>query len=133
MKITIHLKFGGQCEAAFQHYERVLGGKVLTMLPYRDSPVAADTPAEWRGKILHAAMQVGESFLMGVDVPPSQYRSPEGFQVLLDLNEPGEAERIFQALAENGSVQMPLQKTFWATLFGVLVDRYGVPWEINCT
>jgi PhnB protein len=132
MKLSPHLSFGGQCEAAFQFYERCLGGKILTMLTYGNSPMAEQVPPEWRGKILHATLTVGDNVLVGADVLPEQYEPPKGFQVLLGMDDPVDAERIFQALAENGTVQMPLQRTFWAVRFGVLVDQFGVPWEINC-
>jgi PhnB protein len=131
--LNAHLNFGGQCEAAFQFYERCLGGKIQTMLSYGDSPMADQVPAEWQSKILHATLSVGDDVLMGADVLAEQYEKPKGFSVLLHLDDPAEAERIYQALAENGTVQMPLQKTFWAALFAVLVDSYGTPWEINCT
>jgi PhnB protein len=133
MKLNAHLNFGGQCEAAFQFYERCLGGKIQTMLSYGDSPMADQVPAKWQSKILHATLSVGDDVLMGADVLAEQYEKPQGFSVLLHLDDPAEAERIYQALAENGTVQMPLQKTFWAALFAVLVDSYGTPWEINCT
>lgn len=132
MRLNPHLSFGGQCEAAFQFYERCLGGKILTLLTYANSPMAEQVPPEWRGKILHATLTVGDSVLMGADVLPERFEQPKGFQVLLAIDDPVDAERIFQALAENGTVQMPLQKTFWAVRFGVLVDQFGVPWEINC-
>ena len=132
MKLNPHLSFGGQCEAAFQFYERCFGGKILTMLTYGNSPMAEQVPPEWRGKILHATLTVGDNVLMGADALPEQYEQPKGFQVLLGIDDPVDAERIFQALAENGTVQMPLQKTFWAVRFGVLVDQFGVPWGINC-
>ncbi len=132
MKLTPHLAFGGQCEGAFKFYERCLGGKILTMLTYGDSPMAEQVPPEWRGKILHATLTAGDSTLVGADVLPEQYERPKGFHVLLGIDDPAEAERIYQALVENGSAQMPLQQTFWAVRFGVLVDQFGVSWEINC-
>jgi PhnB protein len=132
MKLTPHLAFGGQCEAAFKFYERCLGGKIITMLTYGDSPMAEQAPAEWRGKIVHATLTAGDSSLMGADVLPGQYERPRGFHILLGIDDPAEAERIYQALVENGSAQMPLQQTFWAVRFGVLVDQFGVSWEINC-
>ena len=69
---------------------------------------------------------------MASDAPPDHYRKPQGFSVSLNLSDPAEAERIFQALAENGTVQMPLQQTFWAARFGMLIDQFGIPWMINC-
>lgn len=132
MKTSIHLTFNGQCEAAFQFYERCLGGKIVLMLTYGDSPMAPDTPPEWHGKIVHATLVAGETSLAGSDFLPIDYEPPKGFFVLLDLDDSREAERIFHALSQNGHIRMPLQKTFWASRFGVLVDQFGIPWEINC-
>lgn len=132
MKLTVHLTFNGQCEAAFRFYERCLGGVIETMLNYGDSPMAAQTPLEWRGKIVHATLSFGGNFLAGADALPNDYARPKGFYVLLEVDDAADAERIFAALSESGTVQMPIQETFWASRFGVLVDRFGIPWEINC-
>ncbi len=102
------------------------------MLTYDDSPMALQVPPEWRGKILHATLAVGQSTLTGTDVLIEQYEKPQGFSVLLGIAEPEEAKRLFHVLAEKGSIRMPYQKTFWSSGFGVLVDRFGIPWEINC-
>lgn len=88
--------------------------------------------AEWRNKILHARLTVGDQVLMGSDAPPDRYEPSKGFSVTLGVNDPAEAERLFKALAEKGTVQMPLEQTFWALRFGMLVDRFGIPWMINC-
>jgi len=69
---------------------------------------------------------------MGSDAPPDRYSQPKGFCVSIGIDKPAEAERIFKALAEKGTVQMELQQTFWAARFGMLVDRFGIPWMINC-
>lgn len=132
MKLNIHLAFGGQCEAAFQFYEQCLDGKIITMLTYGDSPMSEQVPTEWREKIVHATLRVGDSVLVGADVLPEQYAQPKGFHVLLGTDDPAEAERVFQRLSENGTVHMPLQKTFWVVRFGVLVDRFGISREVNC-
>ena len=132
MKLNPHLTFSGQCEAAFKFYERCFGGKIVTMLTWGSSPMAQQAPPEWREKILHATLAVGSNVLIGADILPEQYEQPKGFSVLLGIDDPVDAERIFHALAENGTVQMPIQKTFWAVRFGVLVDQFGTPWEINC-
>jgi PhnB protein len=102
------------------------------MLTYANSPMAEQTPQEWRGKIFHATLTVGENVLMGGDVLPEQYEQPKGFQLLVGMDDPVDAERIFEALAENGTVLMPLQQTFWAVRFGALADQFGIPWGINC-
>ena len=132
MKWNAHLSFNGDCQAAFQFYEQCFGGRIITMLTYGDSPMANDVPPEWREKILHATLTAGTSVLMGTDVLPNQYQELKGFHIVLGIEDPLEAERIFHALAQNGKVLMPIQKTFWAVRFGVLVDRFGIPWEINC-
>ncbi|MGL5080427.1 MAG: VOC family protein [Microcoleaceae cyanobacterium] len=133
MQLNPYLSFNGQCEAAFTFYEQCLGGKIEAMMPFKGSPMAAETPPEWHDKIMHASLRVGNAAeLMGSDSPPEHYQEPQGCSVSLQFNDLAEAERIFYALAENGTVQMPLQETFWAIRFGMLVDQFGIPWMINC-
>jgi PhnB protein len=132
MQLNPYLTFNGTCEAAFRFYERCLGGKIEAMIPHEGSPMADRVPPEWRNKIMHARLVVGEEVLMGSDAPPEHYQEPKGFSVTLGINNPTEAERVFNALSEDGTVKMPLQQTFWAVRFGMLVDRFGIPWMINC-
>ncbi len=132
MQLSTYLNFNGQCEAAFKYYEQCLGGKIEMMMTHGDSPMAEQTPPEWRDKIMHARLLVGKTALMGSDAPPQRYEKPQGFAVALAVDSPSDAERIFQALSENGTVSMPLQETFWAARFGMLVDRFSIPWMINC-
>jgi PhnB protein len=132
MQLNPHLAFNGQCEAAFKFYEQCLGGKIANMTSYAGTPMTEHVPAEWRNKILHATLTVGDGVLMGADVPPGGYEKPKGFSVTVQVKDPAEAERIFHALAENGNVTMPIQKTFWSARFGMLADQFGVPWMINC-
>jgi PhnB protein len=77
-------------------------------------------------KILHATLRVGDQILQGADTPPDRYQKPQGFSLTLGLKDQAEAERIFKALSEEGTVEMTLQETFWALRFGVLVDRFGI-------
>jgi PhnB protein len=132
MQLNPHLIFGGECEAAFKFYEQCLGGKIQAMMTWGDSPMADQVPSEWRDKIIHATLIVGETALGGGDAPPDRYEAPRGFAVTIQLEDPTEGERIFNALAENGTVQMPFQQTFWAVGFGMCVDRFGIPWMVNC-
>ncbi|MGA8058209.1 MAG: glyoxalase/bleomycin resistance/extradiol dioxygenase family protein [Candidatus Binataceae bacterium] len=132
MQLNPYLFFNGQCEAAFKFYEKVLGGKIEAMLPHEGTPAAEHVPPEWRKKILHARLVVGDKVLMGSDAPPGRQEEMKGFSVTLGIDDPKEAERIFHALAENGTVRMPIEKTFWAVRFGMLVDQFGTPWMINC-
>jgi PhnB protein len=130
MKIRIHLSFDGQCEAAFRAYQRILGGE-LALLTYGQSPMAEQSPAEMHDKILHATLKLGDHELMGADVAPGDFERAQGFSAVLDFPTPDEGERAFRALAEGGSVRVPFQKMFWSPGYGMLVDRFGVPWEIN--
>jgi PhnB protein len=132
MQMIPYLTFNGQCEAAFKFYEQCLGGKIEIMMPHAGTPAEAHVPPEWRNKILHATLTVDGEVLMGSDAPPDRYEEPQGFSVMLRIKDPADAERIFHALAENGTVRMPLQQTFWSVRFGMLVDRFGIPWMINC-
>lgn len=132
MQISPYLQFNGQCAEAFKFYEQCLEGKLEGMMTYGESPMAEQTPAEWRGKIMHAALRLDGQILMGADSPPGQYQSPQGFSVTVTVEQTAQAERMFPALAQGGKITMPLQETFWALRFGMLVDRYGIPWMINC-
>ena len=132
MQLNPYLLFNGQCEAAFKFYERCLGGKIEMLLTHGESPMADKVPSDWRSKVMHARMTIGDKVLMGSDAPPGRYESPKGFSVSLSVDEPAEAERIFRALEDDGTVQMPIQETFWALRFGMLIDRFGIPWMVNC-
>ena len=133
IKLNPHLAFNGQCEAAFEFYEKCLGGQIVMMLRYGDSPMAEQMPPGGRQKILHATFALGDQVLLtGADALQEQYQKPQGFSVLLHVGDAADADRIFSTLAENGLVQMPVQETFWALRFGMLVDQFGTPWMINC-
>ena len=132
MEMNPYLTFAGTCEAAFRFYEQTLGGKIVMMQTHAETPMAEHVPAEWGSKVMHAHLQLGDRSLMGSDAPPDRYQPPAGFSLALQVAEVAEAERIFGALAEGGQVQMPLQQTFWAERFGMLVDRFGIPWMVNC-
>ncbi len=132
MQLTAHVNFNGQCEEAFAFYQKHLGGKIEAMMPHEGTPAGEHVPPEWRKKIMHAELKLGGQVLMGAGAPPNRYQKPQGFAVTLQATDPAEAERVFGALAENGQVQMPIQETFWASRFGMLVDRFGIPWMVNC-
>ena len=132
MQVNPYLNFNGDCAEAFRFYERVLGGRIEAMTTHGDSPIADQVPPAWHTQILHARLVVGEAVLMASDSPPEHYQKPAGLYVSLNIQDSAEADRIFNALAENGTVTMPIDRTFWAARFGMLVDRFGIPWMINC-
>ena len=132
LNASISLSFDGQCEEAFKFYEQCMDGKITFMLTWGDSPMAKDAPQHWRDKIVHATLTVGGMTMSGGDSLPGTYERPRGFGVLLGLKEPEVAERLFRAMAENGTVGVPLQETFWALRFASITDQYGIRWDINC-
>ena len=132
MRMNAYLSFGGECEAAFKFYEECLDGKVGEIFRYAGTPMAEQVPADWQNKVMHGSLTIGDHVLMGSDVLPDRYEKPQGFSLSLQIESTTQAERIFQLLATDGTVVMPLEKTFWAARFGMLVDRFGVPWMINC-
>ena len=132
MQMNPYLIFDGQCEAAFKFYAQALGGKIEAMMPNRGTPAAEHVPADYADKILHARMTVGDAVLMASDAPPDHYQKPGGFSVSIQVKDPAEGERLFNALAENGTKQMPFGQTFWSPGFGMCVDQFGIPWMVNC-
>jgi len=132
MQLYPNLTFNGRCETAFKVYEQLLHGKTVFMMRYEDTPMDLQTPPDWGKKISHATFAHADFTFHGSDAPPERYQKTQGIALQLNLSDPVEAERIFQGLAENGTVQTPLQETFWALRFGVLVDQFGIPWLINC-
>jgi PhnB protein len=132
MQINPYLSFNGKCAEAFKFYAEVLGGENVMMMTYGESPMAAQTAPEDKDRIMHARLKAGDMMLMGADAPPQFYQPAQGMVVSLSVDAPAEADRIFKALSENGTVKMPIQETFWAQRFGMLIDRFGTPWMVNC-
>lgn len=132
MQLITYLTFGGHCEAAFKFYEKCLGGKIEAMVTFDSVPTENQMPANWKKKIMHARLNVGDQVLMGSDGQPNQPAAFKGFSVSIVVKDPAQADRVFAALAKNGTVTMPIQQTFFAARFGMLVDQYGVPWMVNC-
>ena len=133
MQWNPYLAFNGQCATAFKFYERCLGGKIVAMMTYGDMPGSEHVPADQRGRIMHARLDVGNQVLMGGDAPPDRaFDGVKGCSIAVQIKTAEEAERLFKALSENATIQMPLGETFWATRFGMLTDQFGVPWMINC-
>ena len=132
MRINPYLSFDGQCEAAFSFYEQCLGGQLEGIFHYAGSPQANHVPAEWGDKVMHGSVRVGDQVLMGADVTPDRYEAPKGFSLSIEMKSTTEAERIFRELSQGGTIVFALDKTFWAERFGMLIDRFGIPWLINC-
>ncbi len=132
MNVNAYLNFTGQCEEAFKFYEQTLGAKILVMMPYEGSPAAEHMPSDMRNKLIHARIQIGDTIVMASDSPPGRSEPPKGFALSLQVNSAAEAERIFASLSAGGAVGMPMAQTFFAVRFGMLKDRFGVPWMVLC-
>lgn len=132
MQMNPYLSFKGECEAAFKFYEQCLGAQPGAIFRYAGSPMADDVSADWQDKVMHGSLTIGGQTLMGADIAPDQYEEPKGFSLSLHIKSVADAERIFHELASDGRVVLPLEQTFWAARFGMLVDRFGIPWMINC-
>ena len=126
------LFFSGNCAQAIRFYESTLGGKLETVMTYGQSPDPQQCPPGAKDLVMHSALKIGDRTLMASDVPPSMERKPMGgFSLSLVYDSVDEARRVFDALAQGGSVTMPMAKTFWADAFGMLVDRFGTPWMVG--
>ena len=132
MQINPYILFNGTCEEAFKFYAELLHGKIEVLSTYGETPAAGHVAPEWRNKVIHARLSMNGQILMASDAPPERFKPPQGFSVSLNVSSIAEAERIFAALAQGGSVGMPLGQTFWAARFGMAVDRFGIPWMVNC-
>ncbi len=133
MRVNPYLSFNGTCAEAFRFYEKALGGTIQMMMTYGDSPEAARTPPEMKDRVMHVALDAGGTIIMGGDAPMNMFKPAQGFCVSLGIDDESEAERTFKNLSEGATIQMPLQETFWAKKFGMLIDRFGTPWMVNCT
>jgi len=132
LKATTHLQFNGNCLEALRFYQKCLGGKITFSMTWGESPAAKSVPARWAKKIIHATFMFDGQTLSADDAPPGYYAKPQGFQVVVGTTEVARAKKVFMALSKGGKVKMPFAKTFWSPGFGMIVDRFGVPWMINC-
>ncbi len=127
MKLYTHLNFGGNCEDAFRFYEKHLGGRITMMMDQRQLP---SPPRDAGHAIIHARMDIGDTVLIGNDVPPDTFGKMRSVYLYLSVDSIEEAERVHALLAEGGEIFMPLEETFFATRFSMLRDRFGVSWSI---
>jgi PhnB protein len=134
MSLTInpYLNFNGNCSEAFRFYAETLGGKDMHIMTFRDSPMAGQVVENEKDMVVHARFSVGDTMIMGSDAPGSRYNKPQGYAINIGVDTPEEAERIFGALSHGGNVGMVMAETFWAKRFGMVTDRFGTHWMVNC-
>lgn len=130
-EMNVHLTFPGNCREAMAFYAEITGGHVEAMITFGETPAAADTPAHWHDRIIHASLNLRGRRLMGADMTGECYQAPQGSAVHLEYEEVTQAEEIFARLSDGGTIIMPFEETFWARGFGMVTDRFGVPWMIS--
>jgi PhnB protein len=130
MKLHTYLNYGGNCAQAFRFYEKHLGGKVSMMMTQGEQPNAKDVPPDQKDAILYARMSIGETDLMGSDVPSERFQPMRSVYLCLSVNTTDEAARIFALLSDGGETFMPMQETFFAHRFAMLRDKFGTSWMI---
>jgi PhnB protein len=131
MSLSFHIDYNGECEEAFHFYAECLGGKIGTMLKIEDSPIPASTTRPGR-HVVHANICIDGVDLAGADVEAHRYHKPAGFYVLLGVGSEEKVDSYFNDLQTNGQVIMAPQRTFWSPRYAIVIDRFGVPWKINC-
>jgi PhnB protein len=131
MITNLHLVFSGQCCGAFAFYEATFNSKIQMCMKYGDAPGEMPVPPDFKDKVMHMSMQLGSALLMGCDAPPDKRSPMGGFQISLSLTDEAEVKRLYAALSDGGSMQMPLMQTFWSPLFGMCTDKFGVAWMIG--
>jgi PhnB protein len=130
MKLHTYLNYGGNCAQAFRFYEKHLGGKISMMMTQGEQPNAKDVPPDQKDAILYARMSIGETDLMGSDVPSERFQPMRSVYLCLSVNTTDEAARIFALLSDGGETFMPMQETFFAHRFAMLRDKFGTSWMI---
>lgn len=133
MQVATYLFFEGRCDEALAFYGKVLGAEVTMLMRYRDNPDPGQFQPGLEDKVMHANVRIGDTTLMVSDgrcEAPAAFR---GFALTLSVADEAAAERVFQALADGGEVQMPLARTFWSPRFGMVTDRFGVLWMVMVT
>ena len=131
MELVTYLAFNGQCAEAFKAYEKILKGQIVFSTTYGETPGHENVADDVKKRIMHITLKVGNATLQGADTP-GPYSKPAGFSVTIQLDNEAEADRIFAELSEGGQIRMPIDKTFWAKRFGMLIDRFNIPWMVNC-
>jgi PhnB protein len=134
MYVQPYLFFNGRCEEAVEFYRKAVGAQVLALIRNSESPEPPPPgmlPPGSENKVMHAAFKVGDTTVMASDGHAGGHLEFKGFSLSITSADAAEAQRLFNALADGGQVQMPLAKTFWSPLFGMLTDRFGVGWMVG--
>jgi len=130
LKLDIYVNYPGNCKEAFEFYEKHLGGKITSMNTFKELPDPSNIPKERENDILHARIEIGGSILMGADIPHTESMRSAYLTLRVDSEE--DAERIYRVLSEGGEIFMKMDKTFYASRFAMLRDKFGTNWMLLC-
>ena len=130
MKLYTYLNYGGNCRQAFEFYVKHLGGRITELTTHGEMPEAANAPPDWKNAVLHARMELGETMLLGADIPSDRFQPMRSAYLTLIVDSPTEAERIYDLLKDGGQIFMPMEETFFARRFAMLRDRFGTSWML---
>jgi PhnB protein len=134
MPIQAYVNYNGRCDEAIAFYKQALGAEVEMVMRFRESPDPCPEgmlPPNWDEKVMHSSMRIGDSVLMASDGMSSTPPTYDGITLSLQARSTDEADRLFNALADGGQIVMPIGPTFWSPKFGMVKDRFGVPWMVN--
>ena len=130
MKLYTYLNYGGNCRQAFEFYAQHLGGKITMLTTHGEMPNAEKAPPGWKNAVLHARIELGDTILLGADVPPERFQPMRSAYLSLLVGSNNEAERIYDLLSEGGEIFMRMEETFFAYRFAMLRDRFGTSWML---
>ncbi len=130
MKLYTYLNYGGNCRQAFEFYAANLGGKITMLTTHGEQPESNNVPPEWKNAVLHARIEIGGTTVLGADIPPERFQPMRSAYLSLLVDSDDEAERIYDLLAEDGQIFMPMEETFFARRFAMLRDRFGTSWML---
>ena len=132
MKIYTYLNYGGNCRQAFEFYAEHLGGKILMMTTHADGPQPDKLPPDWKNAVLHARIAIGDTIVLGADIPPDRFQPMRSAYLSLMVDSAEEAERVYALLTQDGQIFMKMEKTFFAERFAMFRDRFGTSWMLLC-
>ncbi|HWJ24814.1 MAG TPA: VOC family protein [Gemmatimonadaceae bacterium] len=130
MKLYTYLNYGGNCRQAFDFYAEHLGATLVMLTTHGEQPESNRVPPDWRNAVLHARLEIGDTILLGADIPPDRFQPMRSAYLTLMVDSVDEAERLYALLAEGGQIFMPMAETFFARRFAMLRDRFGTSWML---
>ncbi|HEY4304977.1 MAG TPA: VOC family protein [Gemmatimonadaceae bacterium] len=130
MKLYTYLNYGGNCRQAFEFYEEHLGAKIVSIATHGEVPNSASVPDVWKSAVLHARLELGDTIVMGADIPPDRFQPMRSAYLTLLLDSVEDAERIYALLIDGGQIFMKMEQTFFAKRFAMLRDRFGTSWML---